>query len=163
MMLVWKKLLILMSAASGAICVGVMVLWLRSYFVADELMCGHGTPGGLLQLLSANGGLSITTNLTQPTSLLHLTLDGYWGWQRSDAREVEVPGAWIGYSDLFGVWVLALPYWLVAIFFALLPTVQLLLALRHRRDGICRVCGYDLRARPSVVRNAARFHRRRLF
>ncbi|MDB5293607.1 MAG: hypothetical protein JWL69_4848 [Phycisphaerales bacterium] len=46
---------------------------------------------------------------------------------------------------------LCMPFWFVLLLLALLPawrTIKFLQGLRRHRQGLCRVCGYDLRATP---------------
>jgi hypothetical protein len=154
---VLRKLLILVSMVSAVMCVAVMVLWVRSYVVGDTGICTSAKtptafakiPIAVLTVFSARGRLSIRSNVTHPGSLFDLTRSGHWGWRRGNASEFRTGEPWIGTGD-WGWW-LSVPHWFVVLFFAILPTVHALLAIRRRRrqrEGLCRVCGYDLRATP---------------
>jgi hypothetical protein len=46
------------------------------------------------------------------------------------------------------LWSVRIPLWLPASVSAVLPALWLSKRLRRRRRGLCRVCGYDLRATP---------------
>jgi hypothetical protein len=149
---VWKKLFILVSVVSGVMCVVTVVLWARS-FVTDE-MWGYKTPGPkkfAAYMISYSRGLSIGATWTKDASI-EIAVPPGLSWQRLSESTA-------GWSYQFhhddtpsGVsWHLALPHCVFVAGFGLLPSARVVLALRRRRQqraGLCRVCGYDLRATP---------------
>src|SRR5262249_43956953 len=88
------------------------------------------------------------------------------GWQhvrRTASRNYTLvnqaygPLSFLGFGYAFGqrygfeARTLCVPHWFLALLFAVLPAVRLRAMLRDRRvnrDGLCPVCGYDLRATP---------------
>ena len=152
-----RRLLNLLTALSLLLCVAVVALWVRSYWVADTLSWS----GGMACRVGSHNGL-LVWNVFRPDP-------GYtklpW-WQTYRGRD---PGyAWdrLGRSAWnrlgFGVAVgftagnnvirqVTVPHWLPTGVLALSSWVALRSALRRRRReraGLCARCGYDLRATP---------------
>jgi hypothetical protein len=71
-----------------------------------------------------------------------------WLQRRGFGIGQRTPAAAVGSSSYF----VCLPNWFVVVLAAILPALRLRTALRTRRrhcSGLCRVCGYDLRATPN--------------
>jgi hypothetical protein len=177
-----RRLFALAAAASLVLCVGVAVLWVRSYRVADEWARDHylypdpvvdpGTPEEgpdvvpnreFRGVISANGCLWLGTVLD-----MHLrpeaqtSADGWHGDREAYVGMWPLGGRWFcRWSGLYdpdrgepggGFDGVVVPYWSVCLV-TLLPTAPFVRraarrraqASRHRR-GLCRGCGYDLRA-----------------
>jgi hypothetical protein len=168
-----RKLFTIAAGVSAVVFVGVCVLWVRSYWRADEWgweRCDAyegapfdyvGPPHETRCAVSRRGriwlGRTIDTVTYSPNALS--------GWYHRP-KEIDDPrldgGSFRPAADVWntdnaidgnydGV---VIPYWAIAMT-ALLPTVPLIrrvvvrrLRSRRSRSGFCRACGYDLRATP---------------
>ena len=163
-----------LSLLSLLLCVAVGVLWVRSYWVADQVI--HWTPSGVPvshTLWSTRGNLALQ-RWEPPADLpVHVSKRGWSSWHGPAGENDPTPYlasrgthrllgvtyfdyTWTGTSSPFagvrerGVLV---PYWLVLAVFGALPAVRWLTTRRRRRAarlaaGLCMNCGYDLRASP---------------
>jgi hypothetical protein len=137
------------------LCVAILVLWWRSLTIADQLVIGTAQIGKLestrLLLNSDMGNVTINGNSWEFKPLLNAALHGSWNRQ---AFEIKNANHWRrewGYTSNQFLWNLTLPYWLFVVTFAILPLsyVVRVIRCRHRlREGLCEICGYDLRATP---------------
>ena len=82
---------------------------------------------------------------------------GEWDVPYLNSQDLNVQQDWsfalrhVKYPPGNQIWVVMVPYWLLILLTAVLPTIWLVLILRHRRRvraGACLNCGYDLRATP---------------
>jgi hypothetical protein len=158
MVLVWKKLLILMSVVSGVMCIGVMVLWVRSYMVSDVVTLEESNTGQwfLGLVLRSEGGRLTIEGEPWPDRYFHLRFLLF----RSDLflrGSASLPPYGFHQEEYLSngasrYWyILTLPHWLYVVAFGAVTSLHLTQAMRRRcqqRAGLCRVCGYDLRATP---------------
>jgi hypothetical protein len=135
------------AALSLGLCMAVVALWVRSYFRTDAAWMardGHvfGTDSGtgrvLLMWAEAPPELRVSR----------------WRVRRHDVA------VWQQVKHLFvfraadsggNTWTLQIPHWSVAVAAAVLPWMWVRrrrAEIRKLRSGLCRRCGYDLRATP---------------
>ena len=163
-----------LSALSLLLCVASVGLWARSYWRYDVLShfsartlrnpeeldfmsCGWGTIGlgrNVVVVTSSNVGLSNAVGW----NLLTLRDPGRFQPKIPKSAGFEWGGlGWTHWTNSVGPGLpliehrtLLLPCWVLVLLFAILPIVWSRSELRRRRVkvGLCRVCGYDLRATP---------------
>ena len=137
------------------LCVAVILLWVRGYFVRD-----------VLGVTTLDGGRPVTRFVFSEDNAL-----GYYrvdepaspGWfyrqsapnWRTNSRFLPEGGALVALHSPPGTppdaWSYATPCWIPAAAFAVAPLIALRRwthARRRSRHGLCRRCGYDLRASP---------------
>jgi hypothetical protein len=166
-----RRLLNLLTAMSLLLCLAVVVLWVRSYWVLDEWYRDRRVrtaAGGKAAVVSVvSGGAELTCRvgrMDHPWVFGPKTGAEWWpppGQTLSSAQWRRDP--WRGRAtwpmsfrfDAFPqdqpvVWTVVAPHWAPAAALALLPLVRTvpLLRRRTRRAGLCLQCGYDLRATP---------------
>jgi hypothetical protein len=140
---VTRRLFTILSALSHLLCIGVIVLWARSY-VAPDAVAWTGA-GRLTEwsIHSSRGWIGIegtrTSNGVAPAT-------GRWTWDSGDAF-------WAPWGWPAG----AIRYWHLFIYSAALPVVWWTVYGRHAvltryriTRGRCLTCGYDLRATPDL-------------
>ena len=163
-----RRLLNLVTALSLLLCVAVGVLWIRSYWAAEWVWYNRFTTGRdattLREIVFCVGegqaaSAVSTTGVPRLEDLSRARAVG-WVWETYEADSVsdKVPGRFGFGIDMtgrlprpFGYWscTVALPLWFVTLAFALLPLTRLSQLLRRPLlPGLCRKCGYDLRATP---------------
>jgi hypothetical protein len=173
-----RRLPNLLTALSLLLCVAVVVLWVRSYFVADWITRTTVRPGGIRRdvtewvSFSSEGLIQVSAGSFQwgngPPPFAGSTTPGVaWRWKRNATGDLrETPSSprkawhrlgfgmngWGGRHEETGNTCqghsLMFPLWLPAAFFAVWPLAR---TYRHRRrhpSGHCALCGYDLRATP---------------
>ncbi len=125
-----RRLLTLFSGISLLLCCTALAMWAVNR--GEQWFFVYWTAGPSGRPVQNIFDLSLTTHWLPSRSEKHFTV---WAYTR-----------------------LAIPYWLVALAFGLLP-VHWLKSVRRRRfrddQGLCKRCGYDLRARRNAARNAA--------
>jgi len=122
------------TAVSLVLGVATGLLWVRSYAVADDVLC-YGGSSHVHRWWSANG------------RIIHLSAPDVTGGKQSGWRHGAAPALIYGeeYSET------EIPYWLLAFLIAAvcaLARYPSLVAARRARADLCPACGYDLRATP---------------
>jgi hypothetical protein len=158
------RVLAILSAGAFAL---VVAAWVRGYFISDTLGWGFAAnaSGGRHVAGAASGRGGVTFFVIDVRAQVSL-LGGFWQceppgyggdfgrvqarWSLLGLRAVS-PSARSAESER--IWALVAPSWLVALIAGTLPTISLarLRLLRWTRRasvGVCRRCGYDLRATP---------------
>jgi hypothetical protein len=158
-----RRLFNILCALSLLLCAATAVLWVRSYFVWDNL--GRISASGVApqkirwQRLQANRGIWFFGWGTASNSTgKDLELQGItWGWTPSPAREIHHPGGEVRsflWFDLLGSpdrHLFISSYFPLSCIFVILPLLwikKFVLSPNRSRPGRCRKCGYDLRATP---------------
>jgi hypothetical protein len=172
-----RRLFTALCTLSLVLCLASVGMWVRSGFVMDYAAKVYeaGGTAGILELSSDMGGLfRLDESFTPPRYLMMSPhefqwcafsgKDLYrpwprWEWRWPEYRNITfpfvncepgqprgiVPGAFRTTQSLF------LPYWLATMLTAVLPGLWWWRRskINHRRKaGLCRTCGYDLRASP---------------
>jgi hypothetical protein len=143
------------AALSLVLCLATAVMGVRSWFVSEMwLWYDHSWPGVYYCAVSSGRGqfqyvgmdVTMMTGLNLPPG--HYTNMGLYDWTGPGWTRAGVPGLWIGRARAADRAFTGCYAWpLVAA--AILPTVWLRRQRRRRRWeklGLCRKCGYDLRA-----------------
>ncbi len=153
-----RRLLNLLTALSLLLCVAVGVLWVRSYWVFDQVLQASGRH--YRNVTSLRGRVSVQlVRVSQPV--------WYGVWHRGAkpaAGMREGPLVWqfagfgkghgkmmmVGVTGTEGIYVF--PYWALLVTFAAPGVLRWIAARRRRRlrerERLCPSCGYDLRATP---------------
>ena len=150
------RLFTLLSAVSLALCVATCVLWVRSYWYEDIL--SDDRSGRIVSGQSLRGRVAIihTRRVGGPSApqpddglrlntvpaggaIVHSLSPVGWRRQRIANAEFAVSQSFVFVSN-----------WLICAGGAVLPALWVVRARRRRRvrAGLCRSCGYDLRATP---------------
>lgn len=168
-----RRLFTFCSALSLLACVIVCAIWVRSYWAQDEIKWGW--TGGLVWAWTPKGHLEVGVyrgdcsnepasffGLKRERSAVYDPLDTFI-YLEIDPPDKLVERKWGGFAWYSvqshtpgGLQAEAVaPFWAIASMTALLPLIWILLRLRSRvrtrrqkRAGLCRCCGYDLRATP---------------
>ena len=161
-----RRLFTLLSALSLLLCVASVAVWVRGYWVRDEVTVWRYPPGRRQQTVIAgfpgcvyfgrcdwpavaSGGTARTGWDSRPQ---HGRWDGgFGGWP---VRWQFARFVWVGF-DRPGAWdrLLVIPLWCPTALFAVAPigtVVAWRRRRRGRREGLCPRCGYDLRATPDL-------------
>ncbi len=150
-----RRLFNILSAMSLLLCVALMVLWVRSYWVCDAVDCRIVWGGKTLIRVIPNYGRIWVYYDTSEDSPSRLSLQ----YRTEEALPIPMLSFAnrCGFSYLYAGaspngrsnWRAFVPYWLPTLASAVLPTAWLIDARRrkHRlKHGLCLTCGYDLRA-----------------
>jgi len=153
-----------LTATSLLLCVASFAIWVRSYFVSDELSY---TLGQIYQstrqidestdVMSANGKIMVshgvyapTTNSTPQWSLSRFSPEE--SFMGPEALNPMNGGPFSLQKDSSGGSTLLFPIWAIASVTTCLPAAWLfdffLRRKRRRARELCATCGYDLRATP---------------
>lgn len=157
----------ILAAASLLIAVLISVLWVRVLWTADQLR--WGTRGIDTKVGSASGVLYIERSggwSADPRD------QRAFEWSSSRSRIVSVSSdhwvgfkllgfAWVRYSLVVAprssptyLWFVSIPYWFLWCTSVTLPISWIvrrrkaLIGYFRKPDGVCKSCGYDLRATP---------------
>jgi hypothetical protein len=145
-----RRIMDLLTAASTLMCVAVVALWVRSYVKADFAGYKSGTGARRLTgIISTNGAIWIAwRHFTEDgTPEFYLRSDSAARWSVTDSPWLPFyfahndPRATDARSAVIPHWsglILAIPGGLFL--WRKYP--------RHSTPGICRACGYDMRATP---------------
>ena len=158
-----RRLLAILASLSLLACIVCLLMWLRSGFVID--LVGRDS-ARLVTLSSGGGGLRLVESWYSPafpprpvswswSTMTSSSWSGMWKWEwwpSSSSRSRTVPpnnklpaGLTMGMREA------SLPYWIPTFMTAILPGLWLGRWARRRSrsgSGLCRECGYDLRASP---------------
>jgi hypothetical protein len=168
-----RHLFTALSAVSLLLCVAVCVLWVRSYWYADAIYLGlREQPDGRsrIVLLSQQGACSVHYDAIDGGKPYR------WSDTFRSAYRINVPHAqaqpvrdtfrregheFFGFAFMYSLrsgprgsristTAFALPHWTLVGAFAAVLALWLRRTLRRRSNptGVCRTCGYDLRATP---------------
>jgi hypothetical protein len=163
----WRRLLNLATAVSMVLCLATAVLWVRSYWIYDELSWNQRSRQGAS---GTNWSVSAGSNCGQLLSHLQwyteaVTLPHVWppdgttirahAWITQPASANAARVAHFGFyagaivrPDLVSR-ALHVPHWFVCAATAAIPVWGVFRRWRNRpQRGTCPVCGYDLRATP---------------
>jgi hypothetical protein len=166
-----RILLALLTTFSLILCIEVALLWARSYWVRDVV--GFGRAGGNCHVLQSilgrvhllsnldggcEGGVTHSSDRLAPDAAWHGGMSNYpraIRWRGGAAYETY-DGYVMGQPGLYPAAVthhrlIVVPYPYLVALFAIAPGVWLCSWRRGRRrraGGLCRACGYDLRATP---------------
>ena len=173
-----RRLFTLASALSLVLCIGVVALWVRSYWTEDELLYQTHTPGGLLWQVSSIWGRTEfwwgRDPLPLPNPRFRAFTEGLapevTSWPldaepehkfacfvlaRTTLRHAipNTPAPWGKPSPMISMpwFVVTSPHWVIALLTSLLPIAAALRLWSRRRriqSGCCPSCGYDVRATP---------------
>jgi hypothetical protein len=168
-----RRLLNFLTALSLLVCVAACVLWVRSYWLTDQLQ--WVSPGGFRGIGSASGSVVVQLNPGDTSGYS----PAQHGWTYLRMQPYSAPSYAVAFGHLdpvrtFGTWQLGglgwytvrdrngrrtatgvAPFYLLAAATAALPARWTIVRLRRRardrrskRRSACLVCGYDLRATP---------------
>jgi hypothetical protein len=153
------KILTPLAAISFLLCIGVVVMWQRSFRWCDKLVTARER-GDHLICTSEFGLLVIEIEASQKGVVQR-------GWSRFDTqlpRRFGHRDSLLGFAAYRGwsrhylplppapLWGVSIPYWFIFIASAAIPCMWVARQRRRwriaarLRDGLCQRCGYDLRA-----------------
>lgn len=148
-----------LAALSLLLCVAVCVLWVRSFWVADMVTLRLGTNVYELDSSSGRVGYSVAESKPRPfiewTCWSPQTPIGVVRWFGTGVRGNNAyhndPRSSYG---VLGIWAADVPMhegsapWPVVCLCVVVTALARVLIRRRHPPGLCRVCGYDLRATP---------------
>ncbi|HEY2584220.1 MAG TPA: hypothetical protein VGI81_00490 [Tepidisphaeraceae bacterium] len=151
-----RRLFNFAAALSLLLCVGAVVLWVRSGFIGDEVRCAR--PLWIAAVASENRNASLTWVVANPNDpfrfdrspiryhSVQLVADDParpWNWRAVGFRYESFA------TSILHQRTLIIPFWAVALCWLILPSTWLIHRTQTRpRSGCCKSCGYDLRASP---------------
>jgi len=154
---VQRHLMIIASLVSMNFCIASIAIWHRSNHTSDELRFGWNNTS--FRVVSGKSRIGILLGNEQSKSAIFFSrrfepaemseLDHspefFYGWT------YKFLGLQVSHQAMAGIestW-LAIPYWLLALIFSILPLHLVVFRqnqLRRSRQHRCIMCGYDLRA-----------------
>ena len=159
-----RRLLNLLTGLSLVLCATVVALWVRSYWAVDHI--GFSRPDWALFMEYGGGQFRFEhVRATQDRDYVGYSDFVYGRLDRADGplrAGMMMPGS-RSHLDKGGFWIVTgerwgddhhaafFPGWFLAMLTLALPAGRAVARLRplpHRRPGLCRACGYDLRASP---------------
>jgi hypothetical protein len=159
-----RRLFTLLSALSLVLCVATVVMWVRSYRVGDTYV--WLPPSRVDALQSGHGRLWYfrAESIDQVNYPLPLETfpKGYWAIRPPPPPQLRSKPNWqfVGFSYTeerpftLRLRTVAVPLWSLVAVLSAAPVAALMGIVRRRRRrrraraGLCRSCGYDLRATP---------------
>lgn len=155
----------LLTVLSLLSCVAAAGLWVRGRWATDEVGHVRVTHGprdayrSSFKVQAGGGRVALDTLWLNVPRRRAGEVRNDWYWISAGAAAVgstEAPEArgWfdLGHRSYSGgaarMGFVTLPLWLVCVLTAVLPTVRLCRRRRGFSPGLCRSCGYDLRATP---------------
>ena len=148
-----RRLFTLLSALSLLLSLAAVALWVRSYWLFDDL--SYTTERGSVSLANPRGGLLLYSDAMNAQATRRRI-----GFSHSRTRALDLARAFGSPHRKWGpvrAWsppphrIVVVQWWLPATLLAVAPGVSLASRLRLRRRrllGLCSFCGYDLRASP---------------
>jgi len=142
-----------MTVLSLLVCLATGVLWVRSGQFADQLE--YDGPDNRYSLTARSSGIEYTQYrhhaavALESGRIVSINWRDRWHYDRVNQGR-EGHGFIFQKSATFEFYNLGLPYWLILLITALVPSVRLTARLRRKRPppGLCPKCRYDLRATP---------------
>ena len=150
-----RRISALLCAASAALCIAILVLWVRSYRGCDVFLQERG-PRDRLTLSSEFGLLVFEVEWPQPATIQ----PGWSYFQNPLPRRFGVGRRNLGFAAYVGaarhylllppteLWGISIPHWFAFLLTATPPALWFARRAQRRRPGTCPECGYDLRASP---------------
>jgi len=171
-----RRLFLLVSGLSLLCCVATVVLWVRSYWRADYMVCSSAVAAGTdtyypqelrrLELFSTCGQVEMGKERRPMTSVDDVEMSKERLWEVESSPTPLAPpirghfrfgffyhasAANVGYGFERRI-VLVFPYWPLALLTVILPVTGGAICTNSARfarrsaQGLCTRCGYDLRA-----------------
>ena len=156
-----RRIFTILSALSLLLCIGTATIWVRSGFTMDTLGKEYGA-GRSAKWVSAIGALRMVLESQSPPRFG--SRQGQWAWQVVYLKNLGQDGPrWKWRQPYYhrGIMTrpggrlildeLCLPYWLLTLSTAMLFGLwwrRYRKARCQQKAGLCRICGYDLRASP---------------
>jgi hypothetical protein len=147
-----------LSALSLVVAMGVLAVWVRSYWKSDEIE-GKWRLQGEWRGAWLNSDQGVV--LWHYAKGLNETSDEMsgrrWKWEVKRAGGDPSYGSvislepWLGFEVLQvekRIKIVSAPHWFLAGCFLVLPVRWVMVRWRRRREGCCARCGYDLRGTP---------------
>lgn len=141
-----------------ALCVVMIVFWIRGYYAHDALWCQARKGGPLIGVVSVLASTSLIIHerygwrpgvywrSTEETGTVQQMIH-----RTSREPNWEFCGFGFAHSYAWRTWVLTVPDWLVIVLAGAWPlkwTLHKRRVARRDKSGLCPACGYDLRASP---------------
>lgn len=162
-----RRLFTLLSAFSALLSVLLALVWLRSFFAQDDVRVGRSSADGTRHhdlhirsggLVAAEFGRWTDWGMEDPWPETRRRFAGLRWTHESSPPAPQGIGSWIWWDHYVDqpsggganeVWRVQVRPWLLLVPPMILPTLWLRRFVRRRRmrrSGLCRACGYDLRA-----------------
>ena len=159
-----RKTLIIISFLLAVMAV---TLWVRSYF--RSIYISHSSANTFVYVFSDVGHFALSIDDRQSTGLHHWTAD--WSFPSDGVvadftfKEMSYYRQICGFAYAYAkpiragriqaTYLLTLPHWFIALFFATYPTIAFIRGpyrrYRRRKNGLCLKCGYNLTGNVSGV------------
>ena len=137
-----------LAALSAVLFVAVSVMWMRSYYRWDSGLCRFGPFMVVAGSALGSGEVGVAIRLTGQRWSFdgeRYASDVVYKMPASSRKinlSVKTDG---GFEARI---YLAVPYWFLLILFSITPLIRWRMGRRVVAAGVCRQCGYDLRATP---------------
>jgi hypothetical protein len=166
-----RRLAAILSVLSLLMCVAILASWVRSYWVADEWYWSDGADrprrvyrmGHIYELVLVRGCIYVVhdTSWWHERQFRHVAFDNLDAALPPFVARRSILGfEWVAYTGVpflssvsmppFLLYrIVGIPHWFLAMCAAtplLLPLFRRRRLRRRLRQGLCAVCGYDLRA-----------------
>ena len=149
-----RRLFTILAAVSLLLCIAVVVLWVRSYWVADILLRGYSTRG--VGVVTTSGDFGIEYVISKNGRSFGFP-NGYLRRPPTPVQGYTTPKwSMMGFQYYYDASsavthrMVRIPLWSIAGAAASLSTILMVLRRRYplHQSGLCPSCGYDLRATP---------------